>query len=115
MCGFGNQGLRPTEEVSGTAGEQERNDQRTRPTTLVVASSLIPQIFESRAFLLQQSLRVVILDQSAFVQHAHKVEVDDCLQLMRDRDDRVAGKLLANKSLDIDVGLCIDAVQHLSV
>lgn len=75
---------------------------------------LSPQLSEPRSLLLQQNLRITILNQTTLIHHTHKVKLDNSFQFMRDRNDSVIAKLFVDERLDLDVCFSVDAIWAMS-
>lgn len=84
------------------------------PSPSQLSLPLSPQLSKPRSLLLQQNLRITILNQTTLIHHTHKVKLDNSFQFMRDRNDSVIAKLFVDERLDLDVCFSVDAIWAMS-
>jgi hypothetical protein len=75
---------------------------------LLAITSLLVQTLEPTPSLLQQTMRLAILDKRTAIQDDHLVEVKYRVEFVRDGDDSVRGELLADEALNNGVGCGVE-------
>ena len=74
--------------------------------------NILIQTLEPAPLLLQQLMRLAVLDQRALLHDDDLVEVQNRVEFVRDGDDGVGCEFLAQEALDLGVGLGVEAVSY---